>query len=322
MSDHSFTAYHIYYHNEKKTDLLIGEVIQPFMKKHQDCVWFFIRYWEGGPHLRLRVSPRLDEHMPVLIQDLQTFMERHPSPEVFREDYYVKQKELTELFEDVNDLPWYEDRSVIKSPYVREIRKYGGISGVKASEWYFHQSSLLAVAVMRSTYGDYLSRLSAAFDVMLITASGLGITTDEWMPYFQGYADFWEKYLGRDYNDVTSKSKELYTLNQEHIVRRMRKAVDAESQGTHSNVLYQQWHRISGRLLSEYEDIYQRGELYCPLIGNKVKNRSDFHDAMGSICMAHIHMTNNRLGIIYHEEFILAEFICKALEVLRTKPIA
>lgn len=57
MDHHSWLSWHLHLRSADRSvgDRVITDVVGPAVDPLPDGSWFFIRYWQGGPHIRLRV---------------------------------------------------------------------------------------------------------------------------------------------------------------------------------------------------------------------------------------------------------------------------
>jgi len=111
-------------------DRLLLDYIRPFLEKTGEWYdkWFFIRYADPDPHLRLRF---------------------HGSPDVL----------LGELLPSFRDamLPALNNRLLRKwqiDTYEREWERYGGRNGFPLAETWFHQDSCLALQILSECLGS------------------------------------------------------------------------------------------------------------------------------------------------------------------------
>ncbi|MEU9164145.1 thiopeptide-type bacteriocin biosynthesis protein [Streptomyces sp. NPDC048424] len=116
--------------------------------------WFFIRYGEDGPHVRIRVrtTARLPE-LPDLLAHKARQVPAVPGPWTSRHG---------------------EVRAV---PYVPETRRYGGPRALPVAEAVFGASTRTALDVLRAlpAAGTAASRITAAADLAHTTAYALGM---------------------------------------------------------------------------------------------------------------------------------------------------
>ncbi|MFI9724447.1 thiopeptide-type bacteriocin biosynthesis protein [Streptomyces sp. NPDC052396] len=165
---------HVFYDTDQ--DALLTNCVRPLVRElTEDRVvqrWFFLRYWEGGPHLRLRLLPRhQDDRAQVeqhLLERIRTYLARTPSADVV---------DRTRFAEVARDLAGLEGRSghdqsvrpnnsVELLPYEREHDDYGHGPAIAAVERHFHESSELALSMVAAgTTVD--QRALLAFDLVV-----------------------------------------------------------------------------------------------------------------------------------------------------------
>ncbi|HYC91732.1 MAG TPA: thiopeptide-type bacteriocin biosynthesis protein [Thermoanaerobaculia bacterium] len=137
-------------------DLLV-ERVAPFAAEMLDAGlaerFFFIRYWEGGPHLRLRFHGKATLLMP----------------------------ELERRFGESDD--------VLKLEYVAyepEVDRYGGPAAIGLAEEWFALSSHVAFEVLRATDDD--GARGAAMLLHVALAHAAGMTRAEAVEFFDAVA--------------------------------------------------------------------------------------------------------------------------------------
>jgi hypothetical protein len=86
---------------------------------------FFIRYWHGGPHLRIRIRPQWQEIVEARIRG---YLAAHAFTSSLQpQTYYRAYTELLPAEQAAGQSPpWYENGSIQPIPYVPEVQRYGG----------------------------------------------------------------------------------------------------------------------------------------------------------------------------------------------------
>ncbi|MDT0304939.1 lantibiotic dehydratase C-terminal domain-containing protein [Streptomonospora wellingtoniae] len=172
MDESDWVSAHAFYHGD--LDLLVTEGIAPLAADLDSAGalrrWFFLRYWEGGPHARLRLLPEPGHRARVeraVLEGLAEYFRALPSREPMRRDRYLHmasyyaRRERMETFE--TDLR--PDNSVALLPYRREYDRYGGASD--AVERHFAESSRIAVGLLAEGTAPE-QRTTAAFAAVLL----------------------------------------------------------------------------------------------------------------------------------------------------------
>ncbi|MBB6237875.1 thiopeptide-type bacteriocin biosynthesis protein [Pedobacter sp. AK013] len=121
-----FSLY-IFYH--ENADRLLKELIYPFIRQwHRP--WFFIRYWEGGNHIRLRLKAAEDEH-PAIVKALssdnagvKTLQTARYEPEIDRYGNYESIAWAEQYFECSSHyiLNWIVKREANQSAITQAIK--------------------------------------------------------------------------------------------------------------------------------------------------------------------------------------------------------
>lgn len=325
----SWLAAHIYY--PEPLDVFLLKAVEPFIRIVLENRWadqyFYIRYWERGPHIRLRfqghpgvlenlIKPRLEEHF-------YRFFQEHP----------LRREEP----EQKGDLPeeqrWYPNMSVQYIAYEPESERYGGSHGVRIAERQFQLSSDAALAVMgESDPWDYDRALGAAIQMHLGFAFALGMDLPEahqfyahiyhsW--FFRSYADF-QKIPGPELEQRRFSAQQAFEktflLQKSALVNFHRMIWEAFSEGA---LFEEEWLNlwIAGmkKIYLELEDARRQGQLFYPAWINRREDARAQEDRfdLWLILDSLVHMTNNRLGILNRDEAYLGYLIEKSLEEIR-----
>jgi thiopeptide-type bacteriocin biosynthesis protein len=140
--------------------------------------WFFLRYWEGGPHLRLRLRPATAEHAEEVRTRLLEGCARHlrnrpapPLPEGALDAY----REAAERWARAERLGEHDRRvrvadSVELVAYCPERRVYGEGAALAAVESHFAESSALALRLLQARLPAGRRRAVALAALMLALA--------------------------------------------------------------------------------------------------------------------------------------------------------
>ncbi|MDT0328057.1 thiopeptide-type bacteriocin biosynthesis protein [Nocardiopsis lambiniae] len=107
--------------------------------------WFFIRYWAGGPHLRVRFLNAAAEAVRGFAEHVRAAAAK-TSDDVLDVDpatYYARLPQA-----DPDD--WHADGEVVDAVYEPETARYGGPEALEVCEDFFCASTAIAVAVLRS----------------------------------------------------------------------------------------------------------------------------------------------------------------------------
>ncbi|HKR50822.1 MAG TPA: thiopeptide-type bacteriocin biosynthesis protein [Pseudonocardiaceae bacterium] len=180
---------HLYYHDA--LDDLLRRAVRPLVGELAAGGlidgFFFIRYWQGGPHVRLRVLPRDQaQAQPVerLIEArIGRFFTRYPSRAVVcSEDYlrtagWLSQHEFGPGSTTVDPAadpavvePLQPNNTLRYVAYVPEEDRLGGPVGVAAFEPHFMDSATLALELIAANPSEQ-RRTGRALAMMLLAAA-------------------------------------------------------------------------------------------------------------------------------------------------------
>lgn len=151
-----------------------------------DGEWFFVRYWLGGPHLRVRVRTSRQE---ALVREVVSRQGSTPTstPLTAAEFYERIPVSLREGHDDDAALPWYPPGTVLAQPYEPEFDRYGGREGMTRAESTFVASSRLALAVIARRSG-FAARVTLAAWIMRTCIADLALADQ-----FGRYGTFWSR---------------------------------------------------------------------------------------------------------------------------------
>ena len=176
-SPYTWLAAHLYY-NEPWEEFLTKGVepyIRTLMRTGIASQYFFIRYWDRGPHLRLRFKADrtiIDQLLrPNLQEHFEHYFESRPSQRT--EPHYPP--DFPEQYK------WLPNNTLQWLPYEPEYERYGGSIGMAIAERQFQASSDIALNSIRQkgfkwTYDD---ALGTAVKLHLSFAHTLGLNLEE-----------------------------------------------------------------------------------------------------------------------------------------------
>ncbi|WP_017607928.1 thiopeptide-type bacteriocin biosynthesis protein [Nocardiopsis xinjiangensis] len=152
-----WVSVHLFHQGEQ--DRLVLDLVAPVVTELREHGltdrWFYLRYWNGGPHLRLRVLARTEEAREeirsVLAARCTGHLARSPSPDLVDQQTYLEQARRFGALEGVEPVErMYANNSVHLLPYTREHDRYGRGDSLEAVERHFCESSDLALRILGS----------------------------------------------------------------------------------------------------------------------------------------------------------------------------
>jgi thiopeptide-type bacteriocin biosynthesis protein len=251
--------------------------------------YFFVRYGEGGPHIRLRFLGRRDvlvgEVLPLVVRTCRAFA-----------------------------LPGGVTPRM--APYAPEYERYGGPDGVALAERCFEASSDAAIVLLGGMRpGDQRARFAQSLFTTLAMAHAFCRDRMEAAAFVREYGT---RYLGviarRD--DAHATLRAAFAEGYERQASRVHPYVEecwgrlcrAES----LSAALDPWVAHLRELRVAFEGLARAGRLALP------DGSPGRHSAMRRIVPSYLHMMNNRVGVGIPHEAYLATVIASAL----TEPVS
>jgi thiopeptide-type bacteriocin biosynthesis protein len=311
-------SFHIFY--EDNLDRLLVEGVRPILRQLQDTRaiqgYFFVRYWNGGRHIRLRLAPSgLHKGLTTIVQyKLESFLAQCPGGNGMSDVYsqqvtrmqelqaYVSREwrmfqhelETIELLQPPNSVQW--------RPYRFDSKRYGGQALQPVTEAHFCRSSQIAMAIVSHSIGRIQARLSLALRLMAIVPIALKLSS-------KVAADlFWKS---------THMLSYVYPEQGENFIASFG-FLPFEEQRVELGDIF---HQLQVSLLSDQSSLVDallqvwRSELEdCEQVLQRLWEKQDLSIHPNHIVMDYLHMLNNRLGIALPEECYLYYLVAKACE--------
>lgn len=199
----AWLSVHVFYHSEQ--DELLIRCISPLAEtlKSQGLVSkiFYLRHWQGGPHLRLRLHidnyDNWDTCLQATYEKLSGFLERYPSHSLIGNDTYHEMEQQLGKLENLstNNTTLYPNNSIKIETYKPEIEKYGGVKGIAIAEDLFSESTLLSLRLLDSLNGSREKKIGQGFIMLIIGALAFGIPAVEMPAFLSWYQDIWSRYV-------------------------------------------------------------------------------------------------------------------------------
>jgi hypothetical protein len=293
----NWISVHVHHHGDLDAILTrhVAPITRSLIDSERALSYFFIRYWNGGPHLRLRILPNTREDERALAEEVaETITEQigwHPAPNGAREAYLAQAALLrqrsgpsTGELEAVE--PFHSDSSVEQRDYEFEAYRFGGWAARGGAEALFFESSEIARAIVGHTLGDLNQRLGWAILLMAVVPFSLGLAQREAVEAYDRYAET-ARHLFPDHASSfpTSLGFPAYEQRADQVQDAIATAVDAKDGRTAVG----RWRAALQGCVANLND---------PL----------------AVAMSHLHMMNNRLGVPMAEELYLAHLLARGFE--------
>lgn len=302
---------HIFY--AEPLDNLILKCLLPLVSQIRNeegfYGYFFIRYWERGPHIRLRVN--VEKEKTKVFKDwiesfVYAFMTAYPSA-------------------GFSSLPLdaFPPNSIQWIPYVPEIQRYGGVQGLKVSETHFEHSSDMVLSVLQQ-HEEELSKgalIGPALEIHFCALQAFKLTIDQMIELNHLFKQQWV-YSLVSYNaqsDLEVLKSELakifksfdvkLDLYKDDIVKVLRCIAAEDIANAPFDPWLRNWIDNCSSIKCQLDQIN--------LNPNQWGNESSMN-TVKQLLTSYLHMTNNRLGIKNIDEaymgYLLAQGVKLALK--------
>ncbi len=324
-------AGHLYY--DEPWEVFLTDAVKPFIEdvsSHSLAEgYFFIRYWERGPHIRLRFRGNaevLEEQLKPMFQEyFHDYFRDHPS----------QRKPIEGMEKWAEAQRFYPDNSVQFIQYQPEVDRYGGAEGIGIAERQFQCSTDAVLAIIAESEGwDYNRALGAAIQLHLGFIFAVGMDITEAIAFFTWISRIW---LSRTYRFSADLSREELSQRRETVLNAFKENFLKQQSVlvpyhetlwgafTDGVEFEQEWlnkwvtgiQGISARLETAllenriivpawFQSLFAPGELSEKIPADARK--------LWPILESYVHMTNNRLGILNRDEAYLGYLIKESLK--------
>ncbi|MFH8493186.1 thiopeptide-type bacteriocin biosynthesis protein [Streptomyces coeruleorubidus] len=281
----------------------LRDVIRPVVRDAgmRDRFWY-LRYWQGGPHIRLRLHRASDETVESVRGMLAAAM---PTLNAEQASEYEEQSSLQPGLADLEGAKPEEVRApgtIEPTPYSPEYAKYGGTTGLRIAEELFRSTSAAVLDLLadRSDRELKASPAGLAMRIMAMSLKGSGLDMEQSQDFLSAYEEDWLRWVPPGYEEkwaaVYEKTRSRVTNLCGAVWRDGATDVFHDIYATALNSTLSVQEKPTG---SDFAELALEGTPYAGCLAN------------------YIHTTNNRLGILPAAEAFLAYVIRSSLTELR-----
>lgn len=302
--EQGFISYHLYYHEslDLATTEFLGPTVAGLLRRGAVDRFFFIRYYLGGPHLRLRLRARPGREGEVrsaVESAAAELFTRRPSGRSLPEETIAKANEaILAADPGEGDASIYPDNSLRVLPYRPEVDRYGGPDLLEYSVSFFTVSSVAAVGYLARHAGrPRARRMAEAFRLLLRQALGYALDRKE-LTRLLGYGvESW----GRSFPTIEEKAEAVFDRDAETLCELFRYEADLLCTDGKPGTA------------GELDGSLALGEAAAALAGLVGGRSRGLRQGIGG---SHLHMTANRLGLRNAEEVYLSRLLLNATGAL------
>jgi len=192
----------VHVHRYERQDELLTDGVAPLLSalRAERAVsgFFFLRYWKGGHHLRLRLRVTAPDPAAVLdavTAGLRDYCAANPAGAAFDVAAFRAAQATMAALEDEESDEVQPPDTVRTGHYEPEYGKYGGPAGVRLAEQFFARSSDAVLHGLPALGERASRRLGAGFSAMLRGLAAAGHGPDEMARFFADYCLLWSPYV-------------------------------------------------------------------------------------------------------------------------------
>lgn len=298
-------------------DVLLLRGVGPLVEALIDCEaidgFFFVRYWDGGPHIRLRLKGNRERLDKVAGPRLHDHFSLYPNRASFTPDQLgVKREDQSPI-------------TVVTAQYVPEVERYGGHHGIAIAERQFEASSRAVLGFLEAscTY-DYSCSIGMALQMHLSLVRSFAMSQEEASRLFRHLAREELAYAYPPYagqmpthpsltETVLAAFQRGFRAARSDLVPRLRTIWDTPSpEKPAQGQWFVTWDRSMRKIGEELREAHLQGLLNTPTAHSA---RCDtFAEDVRGILSSYIHMTNNRLGVLNRDEPFVAFMLARGIE--------
>lgn len=326
INSSSWLSAHLYYAEPWEPFLL--EAILPLtdqlLEEQLVSHYFFIRYWEKGPHIRLRLKvngKQMDQLKTRVSGYFSDYFEKYPSERTLTE----------EMIKVESTIQWHQNNSIVFENYIQEINRYGGPLAFSFATLQFFASTQVVLEHLQNVQPwTYDHALGVAIKLHLTFVKAIGMSREKAVLFFEMIFQNW---LSRA---LPSDESELDVIKEKgHILNQFEKSYAVQEEAflpyitgiwekpapsvtSDLSTMYHWWH--TNQLVAENLQNFLDNEL---LEARSASSRYEIIPGMNekqtnhwSILADYLHMTNNRLGVMNRDEPFLAYLLTTVLKVL------
>jgi thiopeptide-type bacteriocin biosynthesis protein len=318
MSDApAWIGLHVHYNSDMQS--LLGEGVKPALaalrRDRLIAQAFMIRYWEQGPHVRVRLLPA-DASCAIQAEAMfrsivEEFLLQRPSLYAFPtalmrvnfNDAYRREygdAAFDRKYGALGRIPFAPNNSIQSVPYEPELDRYGGQAGMAIAERFFEASTDAVLDILTSPNGADLSVRAGHALKFLVLGCFVFLDSDQWVPFLDANKARWMRFLDVYKIAAYDNMVEKYARQRETLAEQML-AWTALLEGgnavsTDESLILPAMRRARQALLAAHAD----GTLDAPYAA------MDKRKLMEHMFTSYLHMHCNRLGMLAVDEIYLS----------------
>jgi hypothetical protein len=318
---------HLYY--AEAQDVFLMNSVKPFVCNLAETghteQYFFIRYLEKGPHIRLRIKADIISIFsvikPMLEDHFNSYFKKFPSH---------RRKIAIQKFAKKNN--WFPDNSVQFIEYSPEVERYGGPEGILVAEKYFHLSSKTVLnAMTNSDNWTYERAIGTAIQLHTAFVYTLGMDVKQaylfFLRLYKATLPFAGRFIHKSYdkpinNEQLQTATKILANSYEKNKMILSNYIGTLWDAFHKNLIFHEdwfndWLYNCAIICKQVKYLNNNGRLNYPEWWFKLNPDIDAEDPTQRLILilgSYIHMTNNRLGLLNYDESYISFILMTCFE--------
>ncbi|MCO6478585.1 MAG: thiopeptide-type bacteriocin biosynthesis protein [Phaeodactylibacter sp.] len=282
----------------------IVEAIVPFLQyaKRDGFIdrYFFIRYGEGGQHIRLRFYTEKQKHeeLKALVSSMfSDYFQHNPSKRKYHTDRGL-----------------YPNNSVQYIDYEPETDRYGGVQALMIAENQFMVSSetIIEELLKHREKWTYDLAIGTGFKLHVGFAKAAGIPALCASFFFQCLANSWISKASKVFQNKSKNQfaetrtifENLFQQGKSRYLEYTKAIFEAGRTEWIEDPILKKWIESNERICRSFQCLQAEGNINYPPCSEAIKKNTCFHP-IWPIYFSLLHMTNNRLGVGNRDEAFL-----------------
>ncbi|QBD82992.1 lantibiotic biosynthesis protein [Ktedonosporobacter rubrisoli] len=295
--------------------------------------YFFIRYWQEGPHVRLRLlltERAMEERVKREAEEvINAYLRRRPAlydaeneqMQSFYKDMYIieyGQQKWDETYGTEGRMPLRPNNSLHYIDYEPEYNRYGGREGVEVAEWHFEKSSEIVLKLISST-NLHVRTILLGLSIQLTLPLCFGLLEDEQrvIKFLTNYESHWLENYHKDSSSSAATFEKKFMRMSSRLQQRI-----AEIRSYALQDKLETLTSVERAWIEHIRELRERIDILVAarklIFQDRVQNRAFIPElplqAYNILLGSYVHMTNNRLGVLILDEIYLAYLQRRALE--------
>lgn len=316
MKQEEWISAHLFY--SQSLDFLLVNGVAPTVEKlivkKLILNYFFIRYNEGGPHIRLRLKvfrTHKEKVRKIIEGELLKFFMTYPSQPLQQIEKYNGK--------------FYPMNSIQFIAYEPEIKRYGGAIGITIAEQFFEASSKIVLSILREkkiiTYDE---AISIAIQLNVALTASLNLNLQDGLLFYHTIFSHMlptaRAVVGhKTFEEIVDDFENEYLLQKTKLIdffSNFIQYVYSEKTKYSDDNWIDTWLKYS-KLISKlfYSELRQNRietQQYNIKVLNSKINKAEYKPEW-SIFSSYVHMSNNRLGLMNCDESYIAYLVYRTL---------